>query len=168
MAWWDSRTLPKPTKEMSVRSFQKRVAQAEDVSVVVESDARTVYAYILEAQSITGSVWLFNLRPPPLEPEWGSGVEGPYLNHADAAIQLPSESLVAADDFTAAFNPSSEHRSCAIYYKGTIIALLWPGSNPGKSVFARIDTPLALQFDLTASQLETVYRKLGVTQDRVP
>jgi hypothetical protein len=134
----------------------------EHAIVVIESDSRSFYAYFLEGEQITGSVWLFNVRQTPTEPEWGTGVEGPYMNHRDAAIDLPGADLISEDDFQVFLNPKSESHARVIYLKGILIAKIWPGSNPGKSLFARLDTPLALRLDLTSGQRATAFRKLGV------
>lgn len=148
---------------LSMNDIFCQFQHTDGLGVVIEGDDRAAYAYLLLDQKIVGDVWLFNRSEPPCEPEWEQDGAPPFMNSREAAIELPGADTVAEDDFRVVFSPASEHRSCAVYFRGLLIALLWPGSQPGKSAFSKVHTPAALRLDVSDEKLLAIYGGLGVT-----
>ncbi len=116
-------------------------------AVFVEADRRTVYAYSGAPKDgearIDGKGWLFNLVDAPEdfgdEAAEGYGPRNPraYARPFDLATELREEA------FTASEIEVGRHREWIVEYDGTPIGLVWAGADPGCSIFAVLDSPVA-------------------------
>ncbi len=118
-----------------------------DVSVYVEADRRTVYAYTGMPQGeetrLNSDAWLFNLGDAPEEPEWGPGMDAPPRNPRLYARAFDLAATLDEDAFTASEIEVDRRREWIVEYGGRPIGLVWVGANPGCSAFATEDSPAA-------------------------
>ncbi|MCS4225784.1 hypothetical protein [Sphingobacterium sp. BIGb0165] len=113
-----------------------------EFSVFIEDDDKVCYAYLWkEGEKIIADVWLYNSAPTPVEPEWDSQENLPFLN----PIAFVGENLEP-------FNASTivevnwefgDETVAKIFVSSRLIAKLTEGSCPGWSSLVRKDGPLA-------------------------
>lgn len=108
-----------------------------EFSVIVESDERVAYAYLLRNGNIIGDVWLCNTVPPPDKVDWQDPSQMPFQNPIENCSDRPMPSLAG----------SVECRwwgeMVEIVASGERIARLCPGASPGWSLMAAKDSPFA-------------------------
>lgn len=119
----------------------------DDVSVFVEADRRTVYAYTGvpqgEETKLNGDAWLFNLGDAPTEPEWGPDMTAPPRNPKLYARPFDLDGELREEAFTVSEIEIDRRREWIVEYDGQPIGLVWVGANPGASAFATDDSPAA-------------------------
>lgn len=112
-----------------------------EYSVMIEDDDKVCYAYLLIHNEIVGDVWLYNTIKSPVEAEWHSPDNLPFLN----PIEFIKENIEPFDDETNInINWNSENKVVAqIYISNRLIARLSEGDFPGGSSLVIKDGPLA-------------------------
>lgn len=112
-----------------------------EYSVMIEDDDKVCYAYLLIDNEIVGDVWLYNTMKSPVEAEWHSPDNLPFLN----PIEFIKENIEPFDDETTInINWNSENKVVAqIYISNRLIASLSEGDFPGSSSLVIKDGPLA-------------------------
>ena len=119
----------------------------DDVTVFVEADGRTVYAYAGQPQGdevrLDGDAWLFNLIEAPEEPEWGPVMERGPRNPRVCARPFDQDAELREDAFTASEIEVDGRREWTVEYGAQPIGLVWIGARPGCSTFAIKDSPVA-------------------------
>jgi len=113
--------------------------------LVVDSDDRTVYAYLLDGeQEICADVWLCNLIEPPAEPEWlARPPDPPYLNLAEFGDPLYRIDICNPDLEASWIRDGKVLRQAELKVCGKLLAILTPGESPGMSLAAVRAGPLA-------------------------
>jgi hypothetical protein len=117
-------------------------AKGIDYKLWIEDDGRACYAYILDADGeISGEVWLYNRGPAPegFEDARGEPPRNPKVFVADAPFALPK----SADDFSAQWAYAGGVLYARVLIRKEIVAILAPETNPGWSVLAKKDGPVA-------------------------
>lgn len=112
------------------------------LSVVVEEDERTAYAYLLNSdRKIVADVWLYNVDVTPTEPEWRSDEPMPYRNPS----RYVGERHETLDRITSESDVSVEpiEDGAELFLQNQLVARLKVGSRPGWSITASEDGPLA-------------------------
>jgi len=112
-----------------------------EYSVIIEDDDKVCYAYLLIDNEIVGDVWLYNTMKSPVEAEWHSPDNLPFLN----PIEFIKENIEPFDnDTNININWDSENKVVAlIYISNRLIARLSEGDFPGSSSLVIKDGPLA-------------------------
>lgn len=119
--------------------------------VMIEADGRTVYAYLVHPDGFDGwgDVCLFNLLPSTDEEEWlNDSIEPPYSNPKYACWDLPKPETVRAKDFKVIAGVEVARMQSVIYFRDTKVGVVWAGARPGKSRFAKVDSPVALAMNV--------------------
>jgi hypothetical protein len=118
-------------------------------AVVFEDNGRVAYAYLFDdASRIRADVWLYNRCAAPAEPEWTNPLSMPFANPQRHARDLPPDWLPAsADDVAVQWYEGAEGWEPEILVRGQRLARLAVGANPGWSMLATLDGPLALVWD---------------------
>jgi hypothetical protein len=115
-----------------------------EFAVLIEDDDKVCYAYLLNEEKedkIVGDIWLYNHAPTPMEPEWYSRENLPFLNPAE----FVKENLEPFD----AWSPVEvtwdfgEEIVAKIFLSERLIAKLAAGASPGWSSLVTKDGPLA-------------------------
>jgi hypothetical protein len=76
-----------------------------DYSLIIESNKRVVYAYLLEEGKLVGDVWLYNICEIPIVPEWKTNKEMPFANSEEYVLEHDFL-LPTSDDFCSGLNRS--------------------------------------------------------------
>ena len=119
----------------------------DNLAIEVEPKECTAYYFSKAEKRITGDVWLFNIGETPEKAPWDDTEEweGPYQNSSDYCyphdIQLP----ILESDFDVQFAEGSE--TFGIYFRGKLVGILGTHQRPGKSSFARQNSPVAKAMD---------------------
>lgn len=110
-------------------------------AVVIESDDRVAYAYLLEGERIVADVWLYNVAATPETVDWSDREQMPFLNPAPYCMD------VAVPDLSNDLRCDWRGEGVEILVAGEVLARLVPGAKPGWSRLARKDGPLAKKLD---------------------
>jgi hypothetical protein len=113
-----------------------------DYDLWIEDDDRVCYAYLLDAdEKICADVWLYNRIPAPdgLQHAGGVALVNQERFAAPASFPLPT----SADAFSAQWYREGGVLYARIYIQRELIAILAPGTQPGWSVLAKEDGPVA-------------------------
>jgi hypothetical protein len=95
-----------------------------------------------EEKKITGDVWLFNIGETPLDPPWEQeGCEVPCQNSVDYCYPHQIRTPIVESDFDVQYVEESE--TFGIYFRGKLVGILGDHHRPGKSAFAKVDSPAA-------------------------
>jgi hypothetical protein len=114
--------------------------------LVIEDDGRVCYAYALSGDDkISGDVWLYNRCPTPDVPEWDKPDDLPFANPREfVAADLDFQPPESPSDISVSWMPTADGGfHVQIYIRDQLIARLGRGTNPGWSVLAGKDGPLA-------------------------
>jgi hypothetical protein len=114
-------------------------------AVQIEDDDKTAYAYLLDPDgNIVADVWLYNVGPAPLEPEWRDPQRMPFANPRAYAREAGYARMSSAGQATALWaHRGTEVTQVEVYLHGARVAMLRPGAKPGWSALAVKDGPLA-------------------------
>lgn len=110
-----------------------------ELSVVLEDDGRTAYAYLLQSGKVAGDVWLYNVGPDPERVDWSDPSGLPFSNPARFCS---SEQLARLDESDEIVCEWFEH-GVSIWVSGLLWARMELGSKPGWSRKAALPGPLA-------------------------
>lgn len=99
----------------------------------------------MEREKIVGDIWLYNKAPTPIEPEWHSKENLPFLNRAE----FVKENLEPFDAWTPVEVTwdFGEEIVAKIFLSKRLIAKLTLGSFPGWSSLVTKDGPLAQKME---------------------
>lgn len=112
--------------------------------VVFDDDGKTGYAYLIIDDEIVGDVWLYNVGPPPENPEWPDRDKMPFANPAGFASEERFEPINDPAEIALDWVVGSDGlRQVSVTLKGTVHALLRPGAKPGWCRLAANASPIA-------------------------
>ena len=115
-----------------------------EFAVLIEDDDKVCYAYLLNEEKedkIVGDIWLYNHAPTPMEPEWYSRENLPFLNPAEF-VKENLEPFEASSPVEVTWD-FGEETVANIFLASRLIAKLTVGSCPGWSSLVTKDGPLA-------------------------
>jgi hypothetical protein len=120
---------------------------ADKVIIEIEPDACCAYYLSASADAITGDVWLFNIGETPVDPPWAGSEEwdGPYQNSSEFCYPHNIPTPVVGSDFDVDFHESND--TAGIYFREYLVGILADHWRPGKSSFARLDSPVAKKME---------------------
>jgi len=132
---------------MSHTFFNQFICDANQrYSLIIEDDGNVCYGYLMDGQSISGDIWLYNTKETPSETHWGPKKAMPFLNPAEF-VDLDKMPGPVTDPEEITLNWMLD---CAqnlaevnIFIRGTLIVKMAPGSKPGWSAVVLKDGPLA-------------------------
>ena len=111
-------------------------------SVVVESNGRVTYAYILRRRDIVGDVWLYNQVDPTPMDNWDDPERMPFLNKREF-VRTDSLRCDSVEDLFIRWTSQEDRLSAVIYVGGELLAKLEEGACPGSCRNASHNGPLA-------------------------
>jgi hypothetical protein len=114
--------------------------------VVFEDNGRVAYGYLLDAaEKIIADVWLYNRCETPREPEWQTPEMLPFANPMEFAKDHSGFTPVEdASEVIVGWIPLSDDRMRAIIsIRGDVFGIMENGTEPGLSLMAAKDGPLA-------------------------
>jgi hypothetical protein len=114
------------------------------LAVVFDDDGRVAWAYLRTLDGeVIGDVWLYNHGPAPAEADWTDTTRVPFLNPAALAHDLDQPPAKKRSDVTVEWTLDGELLLADIFLRGTLLARLSPGAQPGWSTLAKDDGPCA-------------------------
>lgn len=120
----------------------------EELTVYIESDRRTCYAYAGsqdgDIYNFYGDVWLFNCGPAPEVPPWKNGEHPPFANPIGLAREFDLGDEIVPSDFDVSAQAGADRITYVISFRGRPIGTIWDGAHPGCSRFALCDGPVAM------------------------
>ena len=114
-------------------------------SVIIEEDNFTVYGYLIRDEEIVSDVWLYNTGNSPDFVDWNTPELMPFPS--PIGMSRPDSEIVRIIDTS--FIKVEWGRSklnivqASIYYSNILLATLFAGVCPGKSINAMCDSRLA-------------------------
>src|SRR5215469_4091215 len=117
-------------------------AKGLDYKLWIEDDGRVCYAYLLDPDgNISSQVWLYNRgsNPQTFEDAPGEPPRNPKVFVADTTYTLPK----STDDLSAQWAHAGGVLYGRVLIRREIVAILAPGIDPGWSVLAKTDGPVA-------------------------
>ena len=128
----------------------------QNTQLVIEDNARVVYAYVIEHESeVSGDVWLYNKCDAPTSPEWRDPEKAPFANPAAYVLEImPFEIPADVESLQIIWDAVKE--TATISLGDFLVAIVGKGNRPGWSACAKKDGPLARKLDLKSanSQVE--------------
>jgi hypothetical protein len=128
--------------------------------VRLDDDDRVAYAYLIDGEretpnetGIIGDVWLYNVAPTPVEPEW-QGLHRvkdrekalelmPFLNPRQYVRSESAMRLEEATSVVVEWSSEKTERVAEVVVDGLLYARLKPGAKPGWARLALTDGPCA-------------------------
>jgi hypothetical protein len=113
-----------------------------DYELWIEDDDRVCYAYLLNTEgNIFGKVWIYNRAQAPERFGDARGVppRNPAQFVADGDFSLP----LSGDEFSAQWYREGDVLYARVFIRKGLVAILAPGTDPGWSVLAKKDGPVA-------------------------
>ena len=117
-------------------------AKGIDYNLWIEDDGRVCYAYLRNGDGeICGAVWLYNRAPAPevFEDVRGDAPRNPTMFVTDKPFALPKSTA----EFSAQFAYAGDALYARVLIRKEIVAILARGTNPGWSVLAKENGPVA-------------------------
>lgn len=113
-----------------------------DYELSIADDGRVCYAYLLDADGrIDGKVWLYNRGQAPAWFEDARGV--PPRNPAQFVVDGAFSPPRSGDELSAQWFREGGVLHARIFIRKDLVAILAPGTDPGWSVLAKKDGPVA-------------------------
>lgn len=110
-------------------------------SLVIDDDGRVGWAYLLDPEhTIIADVWLYNRSVG--EADWADLSQAPFPNPAEYARPFDGP-LPAEADFDVTWQVDGALLLVDVLVRGTLLARVSPGAQPGWNVLATRDGPLA-------------------------
>jgi hypothetical protein len=115
------------------------------MAVIIEDDGRVAYAYLLNGEGqIRGDVWLYNRCQTPADPEWHDRTNAPFANPATFVDEVRCfRAPDSIEDFFVKWDEAGQSDVAEIYLFNECFAKLKDGAQPGWSLLAAKDGPLA-------------------------
>jgi len=110
-----------------------------NVAVVLEDDGKVAYAYLLESETVTADVWLYNVAETPHAVDWQDQAGMPFLNPREFC----KDEQVPRLREDAKVNCKWLERGVEVSIDDVLVARLKHGSKPGWSKLAARPGPLA-------------------------
>lgn len=119
----------------------------EKAAVYIECDLRFCYAYVRKplerGGELCGDTWLFNVEDAHEVPEWEVSSQPPFANSTEYCRPFDLSDQVVPQDFGVTQFKVAGQWLYNVFYRDVRIGCLWEGSQPGMSIFATQDGPLA-------------------------
>ncbi|MCC6335838.1 MAG: hypothetical protein IT380_17845 [Myxococcales bacterium] len=114
------------------------------LAVVFDDDGRVAWAYLRTGDGdVIADVWLYNHGPAPREADWTDRRQVPFLNPSSLARDLEQPPARHPKDVAVEWTLDGELLLADILLRGSLLARLSPGSQPGWSTLAKEDGPCA-------------------------
>lgn len=116
------------------------------VTVMFEDDGRTGYAYLIrDPGGIVADVWIYNVVDTPDVNDWNDLSLAPFRNSKSYSkkirpFQLPSQLSDVEMDWS---STDDGRAGGSIFICGILVAALFEGDQPGRSLMASRDGPVA-------------------------
>lgn len=122
----------------------------KQISVAVESDTKTVYAYYISGEELKGDLWLLNLEPAN-NPHWNDPANLPFPNKDEYIETGLHHEISAGFDINNIVvkwekQPDSTPPVALIFYLDFLVGKIGEGDQPGYSTLVVKDGPLAKRY----------------------
>jgi hypothetical protein len=113
--------------------------------LLFEDDGRVAYAYLYKGSEIIGDVWLYNVCPAPLEPEWKDRSKIPFANPKTFISNRIIKPVSSQNELTVVWEKDENDNLLIvlIYLRDELFAGIAPGSKPGWSKLSIKNGPLS-------------------------
>ena len=116
-----------------------------DYFLLFDDNGRVAYAYLYKGDEIIGDVWLYNVCPAPLEPEWKHRSKPPFANPKKFISDRIIKPIFSPNELTVKWekDENDDFLTVLIYLRGELFAGISPGSKPGWSRLTIKNGPLS-------------------------
>jgi hypothetical protein len=132
-------------QDNSVGKMLKFDLEGADYRLIFEDNGRVAYAYLYKGSEIIGDVWLYNVCPAPLEPEWKDRSKIPFANPKTFISNRIIKPVSSQNELTVVWEKDENDNLLIvlIYLRDELFAGIAPGSKPGWSKLSIKNGPLS-------------------------